>query len=94
MNNLSSHKVVGVEKAIHSVGAMILYLPPYSPDLNPIEMVFSKLKTLARKAKVRKMEDWWRKLGELCDLFSPQECLNYLRHAEYLTKPTDPITPH
>jgi len=83
MDNLSSHKVAGVKEAIESVGAKMLYLPPYSPDFNPIENVFSKLKTLVRKAKVRKMEDLWRKLGELCDVFSPQECQNYFNHAGY-----------
>ena len=83
LDNLSSHKVVGVRKAIESVGAKILYLPPYSPDLNPIEMVFSKLKTLVRKAKMRTMETLWKKLGELCDRFPPQECKNYFRHAGY-----------
>jgi len=83
MDNLGSHKVAGVEEAIESVGASVLYLPPYSPDFNPIEMVFSKLKTLVRKAKSRTMEDLWRKFGELCDLFSPEECRNYFRHAGY-----------
>jgi len=83
MDNLSSHKVAGVKEAIESVGAKLLYLPPYSPDFNPIENVFSKLKTLVRKAKVRKMEDLWNKLGELCDVFSPQECQNYFKNAGY-----------
>jgi transposase len=82
-DNLSSHKVPGVKEAIESVGAKVIPLPPYSPDLNPIEMVFSKLKTLVRKLKVRKVEDLWRKLGELCDVFSPEECLNYFKHAGY-----------
>jgi len=83
MDNLSSHKVVGVQKAIESVGAQVLYLPPYSPDLNPIEMVFSKLKTLVRKLKLRKVSELWHKLGELCDVFLPEECLHYLQHAGY-----------
>ena len=83
MDNLSSHKVAGVKEAIESVGAKVLYLPPYSPDFNPIEMVFAKLKTLVRKSKLRKMEDLWRKLGQLCDVFSPQECQNYFTHAGY-----------
>ena len=86
MDNLGSHKVSGVEEAIHSVGARVLYLPPYSPDLNPIEMVFSKLKTLLRKAKLRSVTELWNKLGELCDFFSPQECHNYFNHAGYGTK--------
>jgi transposase len=83
MDNLSSHKVAGVKEAIESVGAKVLYLPPYSPDLNPIEMVFSKLKTRVRKLKLRKVEDLWNSLGELCDIFSPEECQNYFRHAGY-----------
>ena len=86
MDNLSSHKVVGVKKAIESVGAQVLYLPPYSPDLNPIENVFSKLKTLVRKAKVRKVEELWCKLGKLCDIFSPDECKNYFKNAGYNEK--------
>jgi len=81
MDNLSSHKVAGVKEAIESIGAKVLYLPPYSPDLNPIEMVFSKLKTLLRKLKLRTMEDLWNKLGELCDVFSQEECKNYFKHA-------------
>jgi transposase len=83
LDNLSSHKVAGVREAIESVGAKLVYLPPYSPDLNPIEMVFSKMKLLVRKMKVRKVEELWRKLGELSDVFSPQECKNYFKHAGY-----------
>jgi transposase len=73
MDNLSSHKVAGVEKAIASAGAQVLYLPPYSPDFNPIENVFSKLKTMLRKLKSRTREDLWKNLGELCDVFTPKE---------------------
>ena len=83
MDNLSSHQIAGVQKAIESVGAKLVYLPPYSPDFNPIEQVFSKLKTLVRKAKVRKVDELWRKLGELCDHFPSQECQNYFRHTGY-----------
>jgi transposase len=83
MDNLSSHKVAGVKKAIESVGARLLYLPPYSPDFNPIENVFSKLKTLVRKSKLRTRETLWQKLGELCDGFSSEECKNFFRHAGY-----------
>jgi len=85
LDNLSSHKVAGVKKTIESAGAKILYLPPYSPDFNPIEMVFSKLKTFVRKAKIRTRETLWNKLGELCDIFTPKECQNYLKHAGYKT---------
>jgi transposase len=83
LDNLSSHKVAGVKEAIESVGAKILYLPPYSPDFNPIELVFSKLKTLVRKLKLRTMEELWKKLGELCDVFTPSECKKYFKHAGY-----------
>jgi len=83
MDNLSSHKVAGVERAIESVGAQVLYLPPYSPDLNPIENAFSKLKTMLRKLKLRTMEELWKKLRELCDVFSPEECKNYFKNAGY-----------
>jgi transposase len=83
LDNLSSHKVAGVKEAVASVGAQVLYLPSYSPDLNPIENVFSKLKTLARKLKLRKVDELWNKLGTLCDVFSKDECLNYFRHAGY-----------
>ena len=83
MDNLSSHKVTGVKEMIESVGAKVVYLPPYSPDFNPIENVFAKLKTLVRKAKMRTVETLWNKLGELCEIFSPDECQNYFTHAGY-----------
>jgi len=83
LDNLSSHKVPGVKEAIEFVGAKVLSLPAYSPDFNPIEMVFSKLKTLVRKSKLRKVEDLWKKLGEWGDLFSPEECQKYFKHAGY-----------
>jgi transposase len=86
MDNLSSHKVAGVKELVESVGARVLYLPPYSPDFNPIEMSFSKLKTLVRKSRSRTMEELWNKLGELCDVFTPEECKNYFRHAGYKGK--------
>ena len=94
MDNLSSHKVAGVEKAIQSVGAKVVYLPPYSPDFNPIENVFSKLKTMLRKLKLRTMEELWKKLGQLCDIFSPDECKNYFRHAGYYGKKNYRPTPN
>jgi len=83
LDNLSSHKVAGVKEAIESVGAKVVYLPPYSPDFNPIENVFSKLKTLVRKAKLRNVEELWSKLGELCEVFSLEECKNYFKNAGY-----------
>lgn len=83
MDNLSSHKVKGVRDAIAAVGARIVYLPPYSPDYNPIEQVFAKLKALLRKAKERTVEGLWQRIGNLLDLFTPTECRNYFRHCGY-----------
>ncbi len=83
MDNLSSHKRAGVREAIESVGANVRYLPPYSPDLNPIELAFSKLKTLLRKAGERTKEALWNRIGELVDTFTPDECRNYFRHCGY-----------
>jgi transposase len=86
LDNLSSHKVAGVMEAIESVGAKVVYLPPYSPDLNPIEMAFAKLKTMLRKLKLRTMEELWNKIGKLCDIFTMEECKNYFKHAGYYGK--------
>jgi transposase len=83
LDNLGSHKSKRARRAIRKAGAHILFLPPYSPDLNPIEQLFAKLKHLMRKAEARTVEDTWRKVGELLDLFSPAECANYLRNAGY-----------
>jgi len=83
MDNLGSHKLAGVHKAIERVGARAVYLPPYSPDFNPIEMVFSKLKALIRRAAPRTVETLWNLLGSLLDAFSPNECRRYLRHCGY-----------
>jgi len=83
MDNLSAHKVSGVRELIEARGARLLYLPPYSPDLNPIEQAFAKLKHLMRKAQPRDVEATWRKAGQLLDLFSPQECANYFINAGY-----------
>jgi transposase len=83
MDNLSSHKIAGVKEAVETVGAKVVFLPPYSPDFNPIEKVFSKLKTLVRKAKLRKKDELWKKLGQLCEIFSAKECQNYCLHAGY-----------
>ena len=82
-DNLSSHKVNGVRQAIEAAGASLLYLPPYSPDLNPIEQVFAKLKTLLRKAAERTVEATWQRIGTLLNAFPPQECASYLRNAGY-----------
>jgi transposase len=83
MDNLSSHKQRGVREAIESVGAQLSYLPPYSPDLNPIEQAFSKLKTLLRKHAERTVAGLWQRIGQLLDHFTPAECQNYFRHCEY-----------
>lgn len=83
MDNLSSHKVEGVREAIRAVGASILYLPPYSPDLNPIEQVFAKLKALLRKAAARTRNALWDTIGQLLDAFPPQECQNYIVNSGY-----------
>jgi transposase len=83
MDNLSAHKVAGVEKAIRAAGASVLYLPSYSPDLNPIEQVFAKLKALLRKAAARTRDALWDTIGALLDAFSPNECRNYLAHCGY-----------
>ena len=84
MDNLGSHKVAGVRQAIEAAGAQLRYLPPYSPDLNPIEQVFSKLKTLLRRSAMRSLEPLWSTIGALLDAFSPAECSRYLRHCGYV----------
>jgi transposase len=83
MDNLGSHKGKAARAAIRERGAHLLFLPPYSPDLNPIEQVFAKLKHLMRKAQPRDVEATWRKVGQLLDLFSPTECANYLVNSGY-----------
>ncbi len=83
IDNLPAHKVAGVAEAIESVGAKLLYLPPYSPDLNPIEQMFAKLKALLRKAKERTIDDLWARIGKLLAEFSAEECANYFAHAGY-----------
>lgn len=83
LDNLGSHKGAAVRKAIRAAGAHLLFLPAYSPDLNPIEMVFAKLKALVRKAEERTIEATWRRIGALLDHFQPDECAAYIRHAGY-----------
>ena len=83
MDNLSAHKRAGVREAVEAVGASLRYLPPYSPDLNPIEQAFAKLKALLRKAGKRTVEELWEFLGQALDAFAPQECRNYFRHCGY-----------
>src|SRR3712207_9408173 len=83
MDNLGSHKGMAVRRAIRNAGAKLLFLPPYSPDLNPIEQVFAKLKTLLRKAAERSVETVWKRIGSLLELFPPHECANYIRNSGY-----------
>lgn len=83
MDNLSAHKVAGVQTAIEAVGARVLYLPPYSPDLNPIETVFSKFKWLLRSAAERTVDALWAACGRLIDEFTESECRNHIRHCGY-----------
>lgn len=83
MDNLACHKVAGVGEAIRAAKAEVRYLPAYSPDLNPIENAFSKLKRLLRKAAERTVDGLWSCLGRLIDEFHPDECRNYFRHCGY-----------
>jgi len=83
LDNLSSHKSERAEAIIRSRGAWILFLPPYSPDLNPIEMAFSKLKAHLRATAARTIDDLWKAIGNICSLFSPEECSNYFAAAGY-----------
>ena len=83
MDNLSSHKGPAVRRAIEAAGASLLYLPPYSPDFNPIEKAFSRLKAMLRKAGERTVSGLWSLIGNLVDLFQPQECANYFSSCGY-----------
>jgi transposase len=84
LDNLGAHKVKGVRAAIEAAGAELLYLPPYSPDLNPIEQAFAKLKALLRSAAARSVDVLWHTIGQLLDAFTPTECTHYLAHAGYV----------
>jgi len=90
-DNLGSHKVAGVRKAIEARGASLVYLPPYSPDLNPIEKAFAKLKAFLRKIAARTVARLWDALGDLIERFSPQECVNYLVSAGYVLPTRNPL---
>jgi transposase len=83
MDNLPAHKPGPVRAAIEAAGAELLFLPPYSPDYNPIENAFSKLKSILRKAAARSVEDLWRVIGEAIDAFTPSECHNYFAACGY-----------
>lgn len=83
MDNLPSHKVSGIREAIEAAGARLLFLPPYSPDFNPIEMAFSKLKALLRKAAARTIDELWDTIAACLSAFTPDECRNYFIAAGY-----------
>jgi transposase len=83
MDNLRCHKVAGVREAIEAAGASVMFIPPYSPDLNPIELAFSKLKALLRAQAIRTVDALWNALGNLVDCFTPEECANFFRHNGY-----------
>lgn len=86
LDNLGAHKVKGVREAIQAAGAQLVYLPPYSPDFNPIEQVFAKLKALLRSAAERTVPALEATIARLLESFSPRECQNYFRHAGYLLR--------
>lgn len=83
LDNLSSHKSERAKAVLKQRGAWFLFLPPYSPDLNPIEMAFAKLKAHLRRIGARTIDTLWRVIGNICDLYSPDECWNYLKAAGY-----------
>ena len=83
MDNLSSHKLPAIREAIEAAGARLLYLPPYSPDFNPIEQLFAKLKAALRKAAERSVEGLWNRIAILLNIFPPDECANYFRNSGY-----------
>ena len=83
MDNLPSHKVAGIREAIKAVGVYLLYLPLYSPDLNPVEQAFAKLKSLLRKTSARTVDDLWQAIADCLDQFTPEKCQNYFRNAGY-----------
>lgn len=86
MDNLGAHKVPGVREAIEAAGATLLYLPPYSPDFNPIEQLFAKLKALLRKAAERSVDALWNRIAALLSVFTSEECANYFRNAGYVSR--------
>jgi len=86
LDNLSSHKSEKASAILKRRGAWFLFLPPYSPDLNPIEMAFAKLKAHLRRIKARTFDALWKAIGDVCDLYSPEECWNYLKEAGYASE--------
>jgi transposase len=88
MDNLPAHKITGIRQEIEAAGARLLYLPPYSPDLNPIEQAFAKIKHWMRHAQKRTIEDTWRHIGHLVSTIQPSECANYFTNAGYASVKT------
>jgi transposase len=86
LDNLGSHKRQAVRRGIRASGAKLLFLPPYSPDLNPIEQAFAKLKHLLRQASERSVEATWQRIGQVLDLFTPEECASYFKNAGYASE--------
>lgn len=84
LDNLSSHKSEKAKAILKARGACFLFLPPYSPDLNPIEMAFAELKAHLRKAGTRTIDALWKAVGSICDLYTGEECWNYLKEAGYV----------
>ena len=84
LDNLTGHKVSGVEEAIRATGATLLHLAPYSPDFNPIEKFFSKLKALLRKAAKRSIDALWKEIGDLLNTVTPEECSNFFASCGYV----------
>jgi transposase len=91
MDNLGSHKVAGIREAIEARGASLQYLPPYSPDLNPIENSFAKLKSLIRKEAARTRQALWIAIGKFLSRFQPSECANYFAAAGYVLPNREPL---
>ena len=83
LDNLPAHKIAAVRQAVEATGARLLFLPPYSPDFNPIENAFSKLKALLRKAAARSIDQLWTAIASAIDTFTPAECANYFAAAGY-----------
>ena len=86
LDNLATHRSPRATAILKDIGAWFLFLPPYSPDLNPIEMAFAKLKALIRKAAARTYDQLWKAVGQVCDLFKEEECYNFFKAAGYETE--------
>jgi len=87
LDNLRAHKVAGIQAAVEARGARLVYLPPYSPDFNPIELAFAKLKARLRHAEERTLDGLWSRIGEVLGHFSATECRHYFRHGGYAATP-------